>query len=182
MKLSDFIDLTPDALSSMSRSELAKVTRVLADAANKRVVRLEKADISSPAYLGYLRSGGKFSTKGKNVNQLRSEYIRARAFLNAKTSTIKGANKFKAEMEKRFYGILTPQQTKTLWTAFHRLEEIDGQFVTQYYRYVLEDLHDTIIGSNDDIDYLVQHGENTIDDLYRQKQNNRRGIGDMFDI
>jgi hypothetical protein len=61
--------------------------------ANKRLVRLENHGFEdSPAYQQFIASGGeKFSVHGKDYNELQKELARVRQFVNAKTSTIRGA-------------------------------------------------------------------------------------------
>jgi len=70
----------------------AEVSR-LASMANKRLVRLENNGLEdSPAYKQWIESGGKkFSVRGKDYNELQKELARVRAFTQAKTSTIRGA-------------------------------------------------------------------------------------------
>lgn len=70
----------------------AEVSR-LASMANKRLVRLENHGFEdSPAYQQFVASGGeKFSVRGKDYNELQKELARVRQFINAKTSTIRGA-------------------------------------------------------------------------------------------
>ena len=65
----------------------------LASMANKRLVRLENNGFEdSPAYKQWFESGGeKFSVRGKDYNALQKELARVRQFVNAKTSTIRGA-------------------------------------------------------------------------------------------
>lgn len=65
----------------------------LSSMANKRLVRLENNGFEdSPAYKQWIESGGKkFSVRGKDYNELQKELARVRQFVNAKTSTIHGA-------------------------------------------------------------------------------------------
>lgn len=66
-----------------------------ASMANKRLQRLEKNDLTNlPAYRNWLdyRGGVKFSVKGKSHNELVAEMARLDHFINAKTSTVRGAN------------------------------------------------------------------------------------------
>lgn len=74
----------------------------LASMANKRLQRLEKANLeSSPAYRKWVEDGQvKFSVKGKDHNQLQRELSRLQKFINAETSTIRGANNVLKEMAK----------------------------------------------------------------------------------
>lgn len=72
----------------------AEVSRK-ASMANKRLKRLEKNDLTNlPAYRNWLdyKGGVKFSVKGKSHNELVAEMARLDHFINAKTSTVRGAN------------------------------------------------------------------------------------------
>lgn len=72
----------------------------LASVANKRIERLKKSGLeSTPAYERFMKDGGdKFGVKGKTYNEVQSEVARLNRFLNAQTSTIKGANKVLKEI------------------------------------------------------------------------------------
>lgn len=78
----------------------AEVSRK-ASIANKRLARLERNNLTNlPAYqmwLGY-KGGVKFSVKGKDYNELQMELARVNAFLNAKTSLVREANKYLKEI------------------------------------------------------------------------------------
>lgn len=71
------------------KREVSRLTSM----ANKRLVRLENNGFEdSPAYKQWIESGGeKFSVRGKDYNALQKELARVRQFVNAKTSTIRGA-------------------------------------------------------------------------------------------
>lgn len=110
----DYLNMSLDELNALNTKEMRKATRVLADVANKRLVNIEKKGLKdySPAY-NYIMSEyeddkrkslrtGKFSTKGMNRNALYSEFTRAKDFINAKTSTVKGAVQYEKEFHERF--------------------------------------------------------------------------------
>ena len=66
-----------------------------ASMANKRLKRLEKNGLTDlPAYRNWYdyKGGVKFSVKGKSHNELVAEMARLDRFINAKTSTVRGAN------------------------------------------------------------------------------------------
>ena len=88
MNIKEILDYDWSDIRKLSRSELAKVTSTLSSAANKRLKRFEQADETSPAYSQAMKTG-KFSVAGKNVNQLRAEFNRAKQFLESRTSTIR---------------------------------------------------------------------------------------------
>lgn len=82
--------------------EAKKEITKLASMANKRLQRLENANLeSSPAYKKWVSDGQvKFSVKGKDHNQLQQELSRLQNFINAETSTVRGANNVLKEMAK----------------------------------------------------------------------------------
>ena len=80
--------------------ELKKEVSRMASMANKRINRLESNNLQMlPAYREWQEHGAiKFSVRGKNYNQLQSEYWRLKRFLDDRTSTVREANKFLREM------------------------------------------------------------------------------------
>lgn len=82
--------------------EAKKEISKLASMANKRLARLENANLtSSPAYKKWAENGQvKFGVKGKTHNELQRELSRLEKFLSAETSTIRGTNSVLKEMAK----------------------------------------------------------------------------------
>lgn len=81
-------------IKERERKYKAEVSRK-ASMANKRLKRLEKNGLTNlPAYRNWLdyKGGVKFSVKGKSHNELVAEMARLDHFINAKTSTVRGAN------------------------------------------------------------------------------------------
>ena len=99
--IGDISSMSIEELNAMDRPTLAKAVSRLASAANKRLKRFEGSELESPATKSVEKSGGKFGTRGKTLNQLRSEFIRAKNFLGNKTSTIKGYKQFKKDFFDR---------------------------------------------------------------------------------
>ena len=80
---------------------IKKEANRLASKANKRVRRLEQNNLTdAPAYQQYMTSGGKFSVRGKDYNQLQQEISRLQSFLSSETSTVRGYNNVLKEMAK----------------------------------------------------------------------------------
>ena len=100
MKVKEILNLSDVQINKMTRKELAQVTSILASAANKRIARIEKAGVTSPAVSNVKSHEGRFSVKGKNTNQLRGEFARARNFMTNVTSTVKGAKSSARQIEK----------------------------------------------------------------------------------
>ena len=76
----------------------------LVSMANKRLIRLESNKLTdAPAYKNLVGKDGKkprFGVRGKSYNEVQKEVARIRQFLNAETSTVRGANKVLKEMAK----------------------------------------------------------------------------------
>ena len=100
MRVKEILQLSDTAINKMSRRELAQVTSILASASNKRIARIEKAGVTSQAVQNVKSHDGRFSVKGKNTNQLRSEFARARNFMTSSTSTLRGAKASAKRIEK----------------------------------------------------------------------------------
>lgn len=136
MKTSDLLSMSSLDVSKLTRSELAKATRQLADIANKRLKRLETAEagINSPLYQKTMETGY-FRTGGKNQGQLQAEFQRARSFLNKKTSTVSGWRKMRTKTLKRI-GVPEEDQKsfddKSFWQTYRRLEKNNRALVHAY--------------------------------------------------
>ena len=107
LKIADIMDIDLDTFNKLNEKELRAITSRLVSAGNKRIRRLQKHDINSPAIqqLGKEKSFStklpKDTTKQQRVNKLRSEFARARSFLSSETSTIGGYKKFVSRTKKR---------------------------------------------------------------------------------
>jgi hypothetical protein len=79
---------------------LKKEVSRMVSMANKRLRRLERNELTDlPAYQSWVEGGAvKFSVKGKDYNQLQSEFWRLKRFLDNKTSLVRQANKYLREM------------------------------------------------------------------------------------
>lgn len=88
-------------INKMDEATLRAVVTRLSSAANKRIQRIEEKGITTPATREAERGGGRFSAKGKNLNQLRSEYKRVKSFLKSETSTLKGYKDFAKRFEEK---------------------------------------------------------------------------------
>lgn len=112
----------------LKEQELRRQVQQLADAANKRVRRMQQSGLLSAAEAGRQKSGGgMFSTRGKNYNQLQAEFKRAKEYLQAKTSTIKGVRQFQKEVlqetNKRLGSDMTQQQASSFWQTMKKVME-----------------------------------------------------------
>lgn len=136
------LDMDLSDLEQLSRADLAREVSKVASAANKRLARLEKAGVVSPAATYAIQHGGKFSVAGKDVGELITELNRARGFMEAKTGNLKGARETrkntlktiadatKTEYEniKSVFDKMTLEEERDFWRAVDRLNDsTDGQ-------------------------------------------------------
>ena len=124
-----------ETLNTWDRRTIARAVRRLADTANKRIKAFIQKGLETPAFLNVQKSGGKFTTRGKDVNQLRSEFIRARDFLKMKTSTIKGYERVKADFFERVEATtgqkmsLDDDDLTKFWRLYDEMESDISPFV-----------------------------------------------------
>lgn len=105
-------------LASDKYLELKKEVSRMASMANKRLVRLERNELTElPAYKSWQENGSiRFSVRGKDYNELQAEFWRLKNFLDNKTSLVRQANKFLKDMAKTTgikYGNLTELKAKS---------------------------------------------------------------------
>lgn len=124
-----------ETLNSWDRRTIARAVRRLADTANKRIKLFEEKGLETPAYLNVQKSGGRFSTRGKTVNQLRTEFIRVRNFLGMKTATVKGYKKVKSDFFNRVEAstgqrmVLDDDDLNKFWRLYDQMESDISPFV-----------------------------------------------------
>lgn len=137
-----------------TEKELRKICGRYRDMANKRIKRLEAEKLPSPALHSVMKSGGKFSTKGKNLNQLRKETQRCINFLNMATSSVGGARAEKRKIEKRL-GVsnLSEKQLKVIYQAFRDLRRANpGGLQTYGSDKLIQYIADEITSEDNNID------------------------------
>lgn len=101
--VNDLVHLSATQIKGYDRQNLARIVTKLNSAANKRLVRLEKAGYNTPAMrAAKMDKGQRFSVAGKNLKKLRAEYIRVSNFLKSNTSTKKGYKDFLKKIQKAF--------------------------------------------------------------------------------
>ncbi len=84
-------------VSEMTRQQLSKHAKQIFSTVNKRIRRLIDSDTISPALEALKRKRGnnpRFTTGGKDLEQLQKEYSEAIAFYNLETGTVTGAKSY----------------------------------------------------------------------------------------
>lgn len=119
--IQDIIDIDMDDIIRMDTKSLKAITNKLVSAANKRLRRLKTSDYGtlSPVY-----RKDPFSTRGKKSRSaLIKEYKEAKTYLTAKTSSVRGWNRYRGEMETRIGGKLPKGKAKKFWRVYRKFAE-----------------------------------------------------------
>lgn len=178
MTLEQVMNLTWDQINKMNIKDLKAVTKIVGDVANKRLQRLEKSDYVATQALDSLnKSGGKIKTGGKNINQLRGEFNRARNFINMKTSKVSTAKRVYKARDTQFFG--TKAKNKEELKARKDMSEKISELYDKYleldpaakYKIGARGVRDLAIETvtekpNLSVDELIEIMENKYNDAY----------------
>ena len=177
------MDLSLGEFSALTRAELSKVVSRLASTANKRLDTLSRMEVESPAYRGAAKSGGRFRAKGKSLNELRSEYMRVKGFLNAKTSTKKGFMKVEQDFMNRM-GIteIDEEVRSKMWDVYNRMADSMEPFVKgsgdrQKYIYDIVEQH-----PYDDIEELIDRVNKELSNDYEMSEDEHYDLSQYIEI
>lgn len=187
--INDLLNLDIETFNKLGASDMRKVVSRLASAGNKRLRSFERRKETTPATRYIHKSGGYFSTKGKNLNQLRAEYMRAKSFFGAKTSTAKGWMDVKQRTIQTLKdsGIdITDEQFSTFWKAYEELKELNPGISAKRLKYaILHEVRDTMIESDLDPEEIAAKLQNQISRIYEEsmaQNNDVGGVSEFFEL
>ena len=132
LKVNDILRMSWSDIEKLNRNELATLTSRVTSVANKRIKRLESAKLGkqSFAYQKYEEQGRKFTVRGKGKNELKNELSNAMRFVRYKTSSVKGWNKYRTEMEERMNDVTDGESIdwsnrtwSKYWKVYRKFEE-----------------------------------------------------------
>ncbi len=173
--------------NKLNVSEMRKVVGRLVSAGNKRVRNFQKAGESSPAIRQLEKSGGLLSTKGKDLNALRSEYSRAKNFLESKSSTRAGWKTIKKETieNMRKQGVdITPDKLDKVLKVYERLKQIDPSITAKALKYkTMNEI--SSMPEQMDVEEMILAMEDRIDELYEENsgvENEFTGVSGFFEM
>lgn len=121
LSVQDIMNIDYDTIVKMDEENIKKLASRLVSASNKRIRRLANSQIGqkSPSYKNYLNRGKGFSIRGKDRNEVLSEYSQMIDFLKQKTSTIRGwkdvRNKVLDDINSRFGSNLNHDEANELF-------------------------------------------------------------------
>lgn len=186
MSVKDIVNMDLNTFEKLNESDMRKVVGRLVSAVNKRVRRFEEAGINSPAVQALNKSGGLLSTKGKNLNELRKEYARARNFLNMETSTQVGFRRVQKQVMKTLSdrGIdITLEDYDEMWTIWNDLTDNDPSIELSNNKYnLLQDIAN--LDDNLDLEEKKKQAKDKWDKLYAKQQRARNeadGVSKFFE-
>ena len=186
---SELLNMSSGDVSNLSRSQLAQVVSRIASAANKRIRGLEKAGIESPAYKRVLESGGNISTRGKNLNQLRAEFLRAKQFMDAKTSSVSGYKKVidNTAEKLRDAGVTNANASNVqdLLKIYDRLTQLDPNAKGRGLKYKLlnaisDQMYIDPTARVDDVAYTIEKQLDAI--IEENERSNNDEFSDWFEV
>ena len=139
-KTQQLLNMELDDFSRMTKEELKKAVTTLARTANQRIKEFEQADETSPASRYIAESGGKITASGKDLNQLRAEFIRAKDFLESKTGFVSKWNEVKQKTVESLSdeGVeVSESEFDTMWKAYERLKETNPEIANKELKYTI---------------------------------------------
>lgn len=172
LSIDDILNMDIVDFNRLSEKDLKLVVGRMVSAVNKRLRRFEKKGISTPATRALMKSGGVLSVKGKNANQLRKEYARARNFLNMETSTQKGYKKVQEKITDTLKqrGVdIEPDELDELFEVWNDLIEIDPSVSLSKDKYTLmQDIAN--MPDNIDVSQKLEKAKERYTEIYEQQQ------------
>lgn len=187
LKIKDILNMDVSDFNKLGKKDLQKITGRLVSAANKRYRRATAAGVTSPAF-SYVEKTGMFSTKGKNINQLRAEFVRAKNFLEAETSTIKASKQFMKESIEALKkeGVdLTEDNFKDVMALYESLRKSDKKIMERRLKYsVLQELESYVTEDNLPYEDILTVMKNKLDKIYVEEQKllENNGVSGFFEM
>lgn len=189
MSVQDILNMDNATFNKLTESELRKVVGRLVSAGNKRLRSFERSGESSPATRHVAKSGGSFSTKGKDLNALRSEYTRAKNFMQAKSGTRRGWTQIKRETIEglRKQGIeMSEKQFDKAWKAYEDLKELSPEVANRGLKYsVLKDVANMVTDENKSADEIATALHENLSQIYEEQarlEHDVDGVSGFFEI
>lgn len=150
MDIKDIINMSLDEFNRLTKEELLSIANIATSAANKRIKRLSKQEVTPPIYSELMQRRAikesmtrseqnipKFSTQGLRkggISKVRSFVADVRRFLSTKTTTVTGykewREKQKTILPTEVYG--DPERESAFWRGYTRFmqEEHKEQLYT----------------------------------------------------
>lgn len=189
MTVKGILNIGIETFNKLKTSAMRLVVGRLVSAGNKRLRSFERAGESSPATRHVYNSGGVFSTKGKDLNELRAEYVRAKNFLESKTGTLKGWRQVKKETIQglKKQGVeMTESQFNDVWKAYEELKELSPEVANRGLKYsVLKEVADMVADKDKSADEIATAIHDNLSQIYEEQaglNDGADGVSGFFEI
>lgn len=141
MTTQELLDVGSDKVNSWSDQELRKAVSQIASAANKRLKRLEKSGLYSYASRYANESGGKFSVRDKNRDELLREYLREQHFFRLKSSSVREVKRIQKEaadkLRERGVNNINDEDIGKAFQLYDKLKERDPSVSIKGLKYLV---------------------------------------------
>lgn len=165
-----YLGLDQKDFLKLNKKELNKAVGTLRDVVAKRYKRLESIG-GSQASAALKRGGGLISTKNKNLNQLRSEFMRAKSFLEKKTSTVKGyresVKRAKVALAERGINIEN-EEFRNVWSIYEKVKDAVPMVADLQFKYKILEYVQKSMGDNISTEEIVEKAINNFEQLYEE--------------
>ena len=171
LSIADIMDMDPKTFLSLDTKTLRKITGRLVSAANKRLSRMEEAGEASPAYVYIMKNFGRFSTRGKDLAQLRKEYARAVGFLRSGTSSLRGWHKSQRKAQKTLHdrGIdVDLEIMQNMWHIYEELKRVDPACANLKIKYHILEVAKARLMDGEDPEAILEDMKSHLDDIKRE--------------
>ncbi len=173
LTVKDILNMSTRQINALDAKDLARVSSRLVSAANKRMRRLEKAGIESPAYRNAQRGGGAFSIKGKDEVAIKNEFVRMKTFMEGKTSTVRGAKQAQKKMVDEFKKVgveMEEENVDRVMKIYDRLKEIDPSVSLKQFKYAIQDSVSKYVEQDMTDTEIMEKMQERIAELYEENQ------------
>lgn len=192
----DILDMDVAQFNSLTTKDMQKVVGRLVSAGNKRARRLLNNGESALPLTRLMSSGGMLSTKDKNLNELRAEFMRAKNFLEDSRSTVTGNRKFKKtvidQLKKKHNINMTVSQFDQFFEIYEKAKELNPTIANRRLKYgvfglIAEEYQqkgDLLDGP--DVDKIIERLTKQVNEIYEkqeaQEENEFSGVSEFFEI
>lgn len=183
---SKLLEMDVADFNRLTKAELKQAVRTLSYSANRRLREFANAGEESPATRYAEESGGFFTGRGKDtVNELRTEFMRAKGYLTAKTSTLEGWTETRSQtveslQESGVQNIedLTDEQYDLMWKAYERLKENNPEIASKQFKYnVLNEIASMVTDRRRTPASIARAMASRLDELYEREESLNGGTG-----
>lgn len=186
--IEQIVNMPLNDLKKLTDSELRVLVGRTVSAGNKRIRRFQAGTGGSiPSAVGKMGmyEDVKFSTVGKDREQLLQEFTRAKRFFKAETSSISGYKKVRKKTKERLKeaGVdisdLSEANYARFWEAYKKLKEVYPELADKNYKYGALDEMKKMVASKKwfSVDKLVRDMGKKLDEIYEENQEIKSGVG-----